>query len=209
MADAASAAAELRDVALGLVQDDQRGGRVEDYLATLAAGAGEAALAAAGFDVEGHELTPGSGLFFEPVNAVLTGDPMPPDGPPPGTVWAILSAAGTPLPAPESLYRHIAATVGSAEWGTVPTTVPVGNQPWVLPLRQAYELRPHVLRLERAAGAPRARRHVLVTTALAQAIEQTKGAIDLAVGTQLACEVLFGMAKMSPMTDAALAAGAQ
>ena len=65
-----------------------------------------------------------------------------------------------------------------------------------------------MLRLERAAGAGPTRRHVLVTTALVQAIEQTKGSIDPAIGPRLACEVLFGMAKMAPMTDADLAAGA-
>jgi hypothetical protein len=87
--------------------------------------------------------------------------------------------ADVPLPRPDSLYRYIAATVGSADWGAVTTTVPEDDQPRVLPLRQAYELRPHVLRIERAGGA------------------------------QLACEVLFGMAKMTPMTDAALGAGAE
>jgi hypothetical protein len=79
----------------------------------------------------------------------------------------------------------------------------------VLPLRQAYELRPHVLRIERASGAQRTHRHLLVTTALVQAMARTAGAIDAAIGAQLACEVLFGTAKMTPMTDAALAAGAE
>jgi hypothetical protein len=209
MADVATSAAELRDVALQMVQDPQNGGvRVEDYLTTIAAAAGEAALAAAGFDVEGHDLTPGSGLFFEPVNEILTGEPMPPNGPPEGSVWALLLGAGVPLPTPESLYRHIAGTVGSADWGAVITTVPEDDQPWVLPLRQAYELRPHVLRIEGAAGSPTVQRHVLVTTALVQAMAQTTGAIDAAIGAQLACEVLFGTAKMTPMTDAAFAAAA-
>lgn len=207
MTDLETTAAELRDVALSMVQDE-RGVRVEDYLTTIAAAAGEAALAAAGFDVEGHELTPGSGLFFAAVNAVLTGDPMPADGPPAGTVWAVLAGTGAPLPDPEQLYRHVASTVGQAEWGSVATTVPEDNRPWVLPLRQAYELRPHVLRLERAAGTPRTQRHVLVTTALAQAMTQTAGAIDAGIGARLACEVLFGMAKMTPMTEAAFTAAA-
>jgi hypothetical protein len=209
MADVSALAAQLRDAALLMVQTRDRGVRVEDYLATLAAGAGEAALAAAGFDVEGHELPPGSGLFFEPVNAVLTGDPMPPGGAPPGTVWSVLATAGAPLPEPESLYRHVASTVASTEWGMVATTVPDGNTPSVLPLRQAYELRPHVLALEQASGGLPAQRHLLVTTALVQAMAQTASAIDATIGAQLACEVLFGVAKMAPMTDAALAAGAQ
>src|SRR4051794_22365740 len=152
MADVSALAEQLRDVALQMVQNE-RGVRVEDYLTTLAAAAGEAALAAAGFDVEGHTLPPGSGLFFEPVNAVLTGDPLPPGGAAPGTVWAVLVAAGLPLPTPESLYRHVAATMASVEWGSVATTVPDENLPSVLPLRQAYELRAHVLAAEHATGA--------------------------------------------------------
>src|SRR3954451_16803470 len=135
MADLDAPAEQLRDAALGLGQNE-RGGRVEGYLTTPAAAAGRGGLAAAGFDVEGHTLPPGSGLFFEPVNAVLTGDPLQPGGAAPGTVWAVLAAAGLPLPTPESLYRHVAATMTSVEWGSVATTVPDENVPSVLPLRQ-------------------------------------------------------------------------
>jgi hypothetical protein len=211
--DIEAAAVRIRDAALAMVQTADGRVRVEDYLTALAAAAGEAALAAAGFDVENHPLTPGSALFFEPVNAVLTGDPIPAGGAPAGTVWSILlplaAAIGAPLPDPESLYRHVASTIGDADWGYVATTLPAASQPTVMPLRAAYELRAGIIAAEQAAGGAVEGRHVLVTTALVQAIEQTSAAIDAPTAVRLSCEVLFGMAKTAPMTAAAFAEGAE
>lgn len=79
------------------------------------------------------------------------------------------------------------------------------NQPGVLPLRAAYELRPGVVAAEQALGGRGTNRAVLVTTALAPAIEQTRSAIDTAIAVRLSCEVLFAMGKTAPMTAAALA----
>jgi hypothetical protein len=188
----------LRNAAIAMVQNDH-GVRVEDYLATLAAATGEAALATAGFDVAGHDLTPGSALFWEPVNRVLTGDVL--DDVPPGSVFGIVQGAvgSTPLPTPRELFEHIAGTVLSGEWGTVAVTVGDDNKPWVLPIRQAYELRATVAELAPAV----ADRASLAATALGAALVQTAGAIEPAVGARLALEVTFGMAKMAPMTTAA------
>jgi hypothetical protein len=172
---------------------NENGVRVEDYLATLAAATGEAALAAAGFDVAHHTMAPGSGLFFEPVNDLLA------------QVYEILSALAE-LPPPDAIFEHVARTVGHAEWGKVVVTVPEGNDPWILPLRAAYELRSTVAGIEAAHGFDARARHIVTATALREAIVQVDGAIDFGVAMQLALEVTFGMAKMAPMTDAALAA---
>jgi hypothetical protein len=198
----------MRDAAIAFVQADG-GVRVEDYLTALAALAGEAALAAAGFDVEGHDLAPGSGLFFEPVNEILSGDQGTVDGSPAGSVVGVLRGwipdvvPADAFPTPDELYRHVASTVGQAPWGEVVVTVGEANRPWVPPLRAAYELRPAVLAAEAAQGTPVAERHRLVATALLEAGPQVAGAIDPAVAVRLALEVTWGMAKVAPMTKAA------
>lgn len=203
----------VRTAALTLVQTADGRVRVEDYLTVLAAAAGEAALAAAGFDIEGHDLTPGSGLFFDPVNAVLTGDPITrPAGP--GTVWSLVEPLGgtlvpaAELPDPAALYRFVVEHLGQADWGRVSTTVGADHAPTVLPLQAAYDLRPGVLEVERRFGAPVQDRHIVTTAALTAALEQTRTAIDVPLALRLGVEVLFGMAKMAPMTARAMATGA-
>lgn len=199
----------MREAAIAFVHADG-GVRVEDYLTSLAALVGEAALAAAGFDVEGHDLPPGSGLFFEPVNEILSGDQGTVDGSPATSVAGLLRDAWVPslvpadgFPSPDELYRHVASTVGEAPWGEVVVTVGADNRPWVPPLRAAFELRPAVLAAEAAQGTPRSERHLLAATALLEAGHQVAGAIDPAVAVRLALEVTWGMAKVAPMTQSA------
>lgn len=196
-----AAADGLRDAALALVQNE-RGVRVEDYLASLGAAAGEAALATAGFDVAGHDLPPGSPLLYEPVNQVLTGDTV--DDVPAGSVYGILHGLADDAPTPKELYEHVVRSLGQAEWGKVTVTLTEANQPWVVPLRSAFELRATVLELEAGHALAVADRATLTATALRAAIEQVDGAIDRSVAVRLALEVTFGMAKMAPMTQAAL-----
>lgn len=80
MTNLAGRAGKVRDAALAIVQTPDGGVRVEDYLTAQAAAVGEAALGAAGFDVVHPTLVPGSAVFFDAVNEVLTGDPLPADG---------------------------------------------------------------------------------------------------------------------------------
>jgi hypothetical protein len=199
--DLGEASTTLRDAAIALVKDD-RGVRVEDYVASVAAAAGEAALASAGFDVAGHDLTPGSPLFYEPVNEVLTGDTL--EDVPLGSVYGMLQGLADDAPSPKELYEHVARSVGQAHWGTVTLTVHPDNQPWILPLRSAFALRPTVIDLEAHHGLLVTDRASLVTTALRASIEQVAGAIDRSVAVRLALEVTFGMAKTAPMTQAAV-----
>ena len=201
MGDLGDAPDRLRDGALALVQDE-RGVRVEDYLASLAAATGEAALATAGFDVVGHDLTPGAPLFYEPVNHVLTGDVL--EDVPAGSLYGILQGLVDGPPTPKELYEHVASNVGAAEWGHVTLTLGADHQPWILPLRAAFELRPTVLALESDRGLAVSDRAALAATALRAAIEQVGDAIDRSLAVRLALEVTFGMAKMTPMTQAAM-----
>lgn len=97
MDDLARADSVLRAAAIAMVERDNAV-RVEDYLTVLASATGMGALAAAGFDVTGHNLVPGGALFFEPVNDLLTGDPPVAAG----SVYAILHlkvAASVPFTA--------------------------------------------------------------------------------------------------------------
>jgi hypothetical protein len=199
--DLGDAPDRLRDAALALVRDE-RGVRVEDYLTSLAATTGESALATAGFDVEAHDLTPGAPLFYEPVNRVLTGDVL--EEVPTETVYGILQGLVDDTPTPKELYEHVASHVGAAQWGQVALTVATDHRPWVLPLRTAFELRPTVVALEADRGLAVSDRAALSATALRAAIEQVSRAIDPSLAVRLALEVTFGMAKMTPMTQAAL-----
>jgi hypothetical protein len=206
------AAAALAEQALRWVQADDGSVRVEDYLTALAAVTGEAALADAGlFPLEGSGMTPGAAVFGDAVNVVLSGDERDAADAPPGSVVGTLVSelvpdvvsldAFGPL---ERLYAHVAATVGEAPWGGVVTTVPVDNQPRVLPLRAAFELRAAVDSAEATGGMAAGGRHRVTALAVAAAIAQVRAAIDVQVALTLSLEVLFAMAKMVPMSQAAL-----
>jgi hypothetical protein len=169
---------------------------------------GEAALVAAGvFDVEASDITPGSPVFGDPINAVLSGDTTDWTAVPPDSVAAILVDELVPRVVPleqfgslEDLYRHVAGQVGSAPWGAVSVDVPVDNQPAVLPLQVAFELRSAVDTAVAEAGIPGRLRHVPCAVALAEGIRQVQGAIDLRVAMTIALQVAFGMAKLAPMS---------
>ena len=204
-----AAASALAAAALQRVQDPAtRRVRVEDYLTVLAAMTGEAALLAAGvLDLETTDLPPGSPVFGDPMNQVLTGDTANLASVPPDSVVGILVAELVPgtyaleaIPPLEALYAGVAAGVGAVEWGKVPLSVPAGNAPFVLPIQVAFELRPAVDAAVEALSLDRARRHVPCTLALAEGLKQVQAAIDPAIALRLALEVVFGTAKMVPMS---------
>lgn len=205
----------VRDAALAMVRDRQ-GVRVEDYLTVLASATGEAVVVDAGlFDIEHNELVPGSAVFGDALNVLLSGDVEDVAAADPSSVVGMLRDQLVPailpldtFPPLRDLYEHVARHVGSQAWGTVATSVPDENQPRVLPLRTAFELRPAVTAamtaLTRDLGAGRPSPHVVCTMALASAIAQTAGAIEPRIGLRLALEVVFGMAKTVPMSVAAI-----
>ena len=201
--------------AMSRVQDpNTRGVRVEDYLTVLAAVTGEAALVAAGvLDIETTDIPAGSPVFGDQINAVLTGDTTDLGRIPVDSVVGVLIAELVPATAAldrflslEAVYRGVAASVGSVAWGSVQTTVPAANQPTVLPIQVAFELRPTVETAVTDAGLPRRLRHVLCASALAVGVKQVRRAIDIDIAVALALEVVFGMAKMAPMSRRAFEA---
>ena len=215
--DTRAAASPLGAAALSRVQEPSSGRvRVEDYLTVLAAMTGEAALLASGvIDVETSDIPPGAPIFGDPQNQVLTGDTTNLASMPPETVIGILAGelvpgiySPTDIPSIEGLYRHVAAGVGSAAWGNVALDIPADNAPSVLPIQVAFELRPTVDGVVAQLGLEPARRHVLPTLALAEGLRQVQGAIDPAIAIRLALQVVFGMAKMAPMSKLAFEAAA-
>jgi hypothetical protein len=198
----ARAAFAIRDAAYQYLVGE-RGVRVEDYLTVLAALTGEAALVASGLiDIETAAIKPGSGIFGDAVNEVLSGDATDLDEVGSASVVGLMRDGLVPgvvageLFDLERLYRFVAEKVGSVEWGMAAVSVPEANQPTVLPLRAAFEMRPEV----EEAYADRRTRHIPCAIALVSAVEQTKEALDPLIGVTLALEVVFGMAKTMPMS---------
>jgi len=206
MGTLADAETRIREAAIQLVQEPGGGVRVEDYIATVAAATGEAALAAAGFDVQHHDLPAGSVLHYDAVRDRLTGDPVMSPAPA-GTVWSILEplvgrvVSSTALPDAQELYDQTDRNLGQAGPWRLVTTVGDDHAPARAPLHQAFLLRAAVLETERLFAAAVSERHIVTASALTSAIDQTKSAIDPAVSLRLALEVLFGVARLAPMTS--------
>ena len=64
----------------------------------------------------------------------------------------------------------------------------------------AFEMRPFIDNVQRALGLPTGRRHIPGAHVLALAIGQVQGAIDIGTAVTLSLELVFGMAKMVPMS---------
>ncbi len=199
------AAVAIDAAAIAMLQDEH-GVRVEDYLTALAAATGEAALVDTRlFDIETTDLTPGAAVFGDEINRMLTGDATDLADVPATSVVGVLRDGLTPATIAadafeplERWYRLVASNVGSTAWGEVGLTVPVEHRPSVQPLRLAFEMRPAV---EAAtAGLHDAGRRVPCSLALAGGIEGTGQALDIRIALTLALEVVFGMAKMVPMS---------
>jgi hypothetical protein len=209
------AASNLASAALLRVQEPAtKRVRVEDYITVVASMAGEAALVASGvIEIEASEFTPGSGLFGDQINWVLSGDTTDLSSAPADSVIGLLVRELVPDTVPLNafgslvdLYEHVAAGIGSTAWGAVALSVPSDNLPTVLPLQVAFELRPAVDAAFAQLGLPQSRRHVPCTLALADALKQVRQAMDPSTALRLALEIVFGMAKMAPMSRRAFAA---
>jgi hypothetical protein len=203
------AAEKIAAAALARVEDPPGSGRVrvEDYLTTLGALTGEAAILAAGIDIEALDIPPGSAIFGDLINQALSGDAADLAAVPAETIVGILIARLVPetvtledFGSLADLYRSVAANVGKSGWGMVHVSVGDDHAPTVLPIRVAFELRPAVESACSAAGVPDKQRHLACATALALGLKQVRAAIDIKVGLKLALEVVFGMAKLAPMS---------
>jgi hypothetical protein len=214
---ATDAAATIAEAALRYVQTADGRVRVEDYLAVLGAITGEAALLAAGlFHLEQTDLAPGSAVFGDAINTMLSGDALEPMDAPAESVVGVLVGALVPavfsvedFPTLRNLYEGVARQVGSTAWGEVPTSVPEDNKPTLVPLRAAFEMRPQVDAACERAKVEVARRHIACALAVAKGLEQTRQAIDPRVGLKLTLEIIFGMAKTVPMSRKAFEAASR
>jgi hypothetical protein len=205
----AQVAKKILEAALARVTDPPGTNRVrvEDYVTAVAAVTGEAAIVAAGIDIEALDITPGAALFGDQINQVLSGDTTELDKVPPDTIVGILVASLVPnvvaladFGSLEDRYRSVAAHVGKQDWGNVYVSVGAHHAPTIPPIRLAFEMRPVVEEACAEAGISAAQRHQPCALALASALDQVKGAIDIKLGLKLALEVVFGMAKMAPMS---------
>lgn len=204
---------QLARTALSMVRNPADGGvRVEDYLTVLAAAAGEAVLAATGYvdlDAPREGLNPGSVILGPQINVLLTGDVAAFREAKLGSVaWQLMSLTGPELftradfAVVDDVLGLLTSTVGQAEWGAVVTTVPDANKPRILPLRAAFEMRPHVDRVQAALGLPIERRHAPCVRALAVALRETRYAIMPEIAIALSVQILFAMSKTVPVPRA-------
>ena len=203
---------QLAGFALSIVQDPEtRGVRVEEYLTVLAAAAGEAVLASSGvIDIESNPMNPGGAILGAPINIVLSGDVMSFAEVPADSAMGILIGRLVPdvfsldqFGSVADVFKHVVEHIGQAEWGRVATSVPEQNQPGILPVKAAFDLRDAVTAVQKALGLPLAQRYVPCVHALAFALTQTRSAIEPNVALTLSLQVLFTMAKMVPVPKSA------
>lgn len=200
-------AEELAQLAFESVLDEQ-GVRVEEFVSVLAAATGEAVIVSAGlFDIEDNDMTPGTPVFGDVINTLLSADVTDvADVAGSTSVVGVLIDELVPATVPlsafdvlDELYGQVAAATGSLEFGEVPITVDPDNRPFQPPLRYAVEFRGAVDHVASQHAVPDAERYKLCAAALADAIRQTSGAIDPQIAVRLALDVIFGVAKLVPV----------
>ena len=198
-------------LAKGLTQNGRI--RVEDLITAAAAIVGEASVSAAGdFNARNHEFTPGQRVFSDKANVLISGD-TDLDGAPADSIVGILKNKLTKcgfqkadFPVLKDIFAYFAANIGKKEdWGKVPLSVPKNNQPFIMPLRVAYETRPIVDKIFAPLGDNHRQKLHAATLALAEVLCKTRDVLDRRIAITLAFETVNGMAKTAPMTDAGMA----
>jgi hypothetical protein len=190
--------------------------RAEDVIAAAASITGERCIEAAGnFNPRKHNFVPGSRVFSDKVNELISGDSAGNDldAVPAESIIGILRDRLLPSGYAKSdfspltvIFEHFAANVGRpSEWGRVPISVPEGNRPFILPLRVNYETRSIVDRVFQPLPNPRERLTAAVLT-LSKVLIAVQQVIDKKVALLLALQTVNGMAKTAPMTDEAMLA---
>jgi len=204
------AKALFKTLAEGLKKDGRI--RAEDLIAVAASIAAEWCIEVAGdFNPRKHQFVPGSRVFSEKVNEVFSGNAddiaMAPTESIVGTLRDKLVETGymmTDFSSLKTIFEHFATNVGKpTDWGKVPSSVPANNQPFVLPLRIAYETRPIVDKIFQQLATTRQKLGAAVL-ALAEVLISVQHVIEKKTALLLALETLNGMAKTAPMTDEAM-----
>ena|SRR6185369_8591966 len=206
-------AQRLANFVVEIMKEANGRARVEDVISTAAAIVGERCIEAAGdFNPRVHTFVPGSRIFSDKINDLISGDVDDWSKVPANCVVGILRAQITAgpydaaeLPSLTDVYGGLAASTGdTSSWGWVPLSVPVVNRPTVMPLRIAFETREAVGRIVVGIRNDTMRCLRVTTTALAKVLCLAEGVIDHRVALLLAIETINGMAKTAPMTIEAL-----
>jgi hypothetical protein len=188
--------------------------RVEDLISATASIVGEAAIAEAGdLDPRQHTHAPGTRVFSTNVNRLICDDKNFDEAPPESIVGTLRETlrgcgfTGADFPVLSDVFKHFAANIGKTEdWGKVPLSVPQQHQPFLLPIRVAYETRAAVDHSLESLGDNHSLRLRAATLALAKALCETRDVLSRIIATTLAIETVNGMSKTAPMTDTAIAA---
>lgn len=187
--------------------------RVEDFISAAAALVGEAAIAKAGdFNPRDHERAPGTRALSPRINALICADKALHEAPAEsiaGDLRDRLMACGFVLsdfPVLNDVFAgYVAHAAQKEDWGRVPLSIPKANLPRALPLMVACSYRSVVDRALAPLGEDSGKRLRAVTAMLARVLCETREALARKVALALALETLNGIAKMAPMTDAAMA----
>ncbi len=192
----------------------QGGVRAEDLITAAASITAECCIAAAGdFNPRKHDFAPGSRVFSDKVNELFSGDKPEAtfEAVPRASIVGILRdrliAGGydkEDFPSLKMIFEHFAANIGKeSDWGKVPLAVPDDNLPGILPLRVAYDTRSLVDAIFKRLASVQDRLTASVI-ALAESLVAVKQVIDRKTALLLALQIVNGMAKTAPMTDAAM-----
>jgi hypothetical protein len=203
----------LSQFAQALSEGPQKGMfRCKDMISAAAAFVGECSLRkSAVFDFENHNLKPGSGVFSDRINKVLSGDLTNwPDIPAASTFGAlrnILTHSDVPngswdprvFPDIAAIYQHNAAARGSTPWGFVPLTLAAKHAPRMPPLRAAFEMRRFAFANSHPDIPTSDDLMAISQFSLMKVLMKARRAIDETVAISLAFETINGLAKMAPV----------
>ena len=184
----------------GLKND--RGVHIESLLACLGALAGYACQACVREHNARAGASPESGLtvasgadgrlyfFGDPLNRPLAEDRY--------SVWSVIAGAvqqlGKPLPDVEGIFKHVAATVGGAEFG-IPR-IPEGHRPGDLPINYLKAIWPQLLPIAQRFAAEPAHLPMIYSLAIQHAIFAARNVIDPTLAATIAMECAVPMSKV-------------
>jgi hypothetical protein len=174
----------------------ERGVHIESYLACLGALAGYACQASVRESGAGGQLVTAQGadgktyFFGDVLNAPLAEDRL--------SVWSLIAGAlqnlGKPLPDVTEIFRHVAATVGTAPFG-VPR-MQEGKSPSDLPINYLQATWPRMHAVAKRFSASPEQLPLVFAVAIQTVIIQAKDVIDPTIAAGIAMECAVAMSKV-------------
>jgi hypothetical protein len=196
------------------LQDKENRIRTEDAICLAATIVAERCIDAAGdFDLRKNDLIPGSRVFSDKINEILTGDIADKDiiEIPSQSLFGMLRDnlngvyAPTDFPKIADVFEFYARNIGEEkDWGKVPLSIPEGNHPFLLPLRIGYETRRIIDNLFQEIQADKMRIVRICNSSLSELLKMVHDVIDPKIALTLTLETINGMSKTAPMTDEAM-----